>query len=520
MSEPSKTPTADEVAKFWDAQAASVDANADLAQFGTVTQQSVVVQYRDSLERAHLAKLLRLRPDSRVLDLGGGAGRFALWLAPQVAQVTLVDVSAGLLQVAQRRAAQLGIHNLTTVHASAVDFRDPAGTQRYHAVLIMNVAAHLDDAGVSALATTAKLALAPGGQLYLKEPVSTDAEERQDSRSEPGTTYLTRFRPRNYYAKVFGRQLELVYQAPTCAHLLPWFVGSTGGAAQVVGSGGASKLLSAAVPYLVPVDAYLQRAEDALRARPLLSKLLAKVDVLQDLYVFRSHAVADTSSAPVLSVVVIAYNEAECIASVARELRDKLDAAGLPHELVLVDDGSSDATLACMRELAQSDARMQVVPLSPNRGIGGALRAGFDAASAAHITWVPGDGQISPEAVLELYAQRWRAPMLTTVYRTRDDAWYRHLISEGLNRLIQLRTGHKAKSGGNYLFERSLWQKHAPRADDSMMISTAFRHNLKEAQVPIAEIEIDARARVAGHSKVLNPKTILRTVSALLDMKK
>jgi glycosyltransferase involved in cell wall biosynthesis len=221
---------------------------------------------------------------------------------------------------------------------------------------------------------------------------------------------------------------------------------------------------------------------------------------------------------PELSVVVIAYNEEVCIEAVARELRDKLDAAGLAHELVLVDDGSKDATLTHMRRLAASDPRIQVVALSPNRGIGGALRAGFDAARARYVTWVPGDGQISPEAVLKLYGQRGLAPMVTTVYRSRADAWYRHVISQSLNQLIKLRTGQVAKSGGNYLFERSLWAKHAPREDDSMMISTAFRHRLKEAGVPIAEIEIDARARLAGHSKVLNPRTILRTVTALLDL--
>jgi glycosyltransferase involved in cell wall biosynthesis len=233
----------------------------------------------------------------------------------------------------------------------------------------------------------------------------------------------------------------------------------------------------------------------------------------------QSENASRNTGAPELSVVVIAYNEEACIDSVVRELREKLDVASVRHELVLVDDGSGDATPSRMRALAAEDPRIVVVPLCPNRGIGGALRAGFDAAAARYVTWVPGDGQIAPEAVLELYMQRLRAPMLTTVYRTRADAWYRHVISQSLNRLIELRTGRRAKSGGNYLFERALWQAHAPRSDDSMMLSTAFRHNLKDAEVPIVEIEIDARARVAGHSKVLNPRTIFRTVAALLDLR-
>ncbi|MEY4576126.1 MAG: hypothetical protein RL701_829 [Pseudomonadota bacterium] len=221
-----------------------------------------------------------------------------------------------------------------------------------------------------------------------------------------------------------------------------------------------------------------------------------------------------------LSTVVIAFNEAECIAPVVRELLATLERAGMSFELVLVDDGSSDTTLVRMRELAAADKRVHVVALSPNRGIGGALRAGFDAAVGSCITWVPADGQIAPDVVVQLYAARARAPMLTTVYRSRDDAWYRHAISSTLNRLIKLRTGQVAKSGGNYLFERELWERYAPVADDTMLLSTAFRQRLRSACVPIVEVEIAARARVGGHSKVLNPRTVLRTLKALLELRR
>ena len=220
-----------------------------------------------------------------------------------------------------------------------------------------------------------------------------------------------------------------------------------------------------------------------------------------------------------LSTVVIAFNEAECLVPVVEELHTQLTQAGIRFELVLVDDGSQDGTLAGMRALAARHPNVQVVPLSPNRGIGGALRAGFDAASGKFVSWVPADGQIGPEVVARLYAERARAPMLTTVYRSRADAWYRHVISSSLNRLIKWRTGTAARSGGNYLFERTLWQRYAPAADDTMMLSTAFRKRLREESVPILEVEIDARARVAGHSKVLNPRTILRTLRALFELR-
>jgi SAM-dependent methyltransferase len=516
MTEPQDIPPPAQVGAFWDAQARAAEGSA-LAQFGTVTTHGAVVAYRDLLERTHLERLLRLTKNSRVLDLGGGAGRIALWLAPRVAEVTLVDVSRELLHVAERTAQERGIRNLQVVHGSVLEVEpEPAS---YDAVLVMGVCCHLTDNDVERLAGICRRALKSGGRLYLKEPVTTDGELRVDERVEGGVPYRVLFRPREWYRERFGRELGCVYQEPTCAHVLPWFMGGTEAAAQAASAPFATRALTAVAPHLVRIDPWLQRLEDQLRNDPRLASLLAPVPVLQDFYVFETaHATTGpaTASGPAeLSIVVIAYNEEECLAQVTHELRDALDRRGIAYEIVLVDDGSSDGTLAQMRMLEREDVRTKTVPLQPNRGIGGALRAGFDAATGSYVTWIPADGQIGPEVILALYERRKRAPMITTVYRSRDDAWYRHAISGTLNRLIKLRTGQVAKSGGNYLFERSAWLRHAPREDDSMMISTALRNNLRAADETIEELEINARARVAGHSKVLNLRTIGRTLKAL-----
>lgn len=526
------TPSSEQVGAFWDAQARSVGADGDLSQLGTVTRERAAVAHRDRLERAHLEKLLERQPlhrASRVLDLGGGAGRIALWLAPRVAEVTLVDVSRELLGAAERKAAELGVRNLTTACASLLDFDTD---ERFDAILIMAVCAHLSDGQVADVSTRCARLLAPGGRLYLKEPVTTDHAARVDERSDVGVPYRVTFRPREQYPELFAAHFRCTYQRATLAHFIPWFLGGTDGAVAATSGGVAAAAVELASPLLVKVDPLLQALEERVRQVPALAPALAPVPVLQDFYVMEplegrregrgmdERTSLPAGEPPALSVVVIAYNEQECIADVLSELRAALDARGIAHELVLVDDGSSDATLQHMRAFASGDRRARVVPLKPNRGIGGALRAGFDAATGAHVTWIPADGQIGPEVVLELYARRDAAPMTTTVYRTRADAWYRHVISSTLNNLIKLQTGQVAKSGGTYIFERAAWQQHAPRNDDTMMISTAFRHNLREAGRRIDEIEIDARARVAGRSKVLNPKTIARTLSGLLKLKR
>jgi dolichol-phosphate mannosyltransferase len=229
----------------------------------------------------------------------------------------------------------------------------------------------------------------------------------------------------------------------------------------------------------------------------------------------------ESKQPPALSVVMIAYNEEECLESVTAELCAALEAASTvpSFEIVWVDDGSADQTLEIMRRLAAADPRLKV-NTQENKGIGGALRLGFDAATGDFVTWVPADGQISPESVIKLFGHRDDALMTTTVYRHRDDPWYRLAISKTFNLIHYVRTGTVSKSGGNYIFARQAWAEHGPRGEDSMVLSAKFRQNLRDAGHPPAEIFIDARARQAGHSKVLNARAILRTLRSLTQMRR
>lgn len=504
--------------RWWERRASEVTGGDAGVLAGTITDHGAVVKLRDELERAHIARVVPIERTARVLDLGGGAGRIALWLAPQVREVVLVDASDGQLEVARRRAAREGVDNLHCVVATA-DAYEPDGL--FDLIVVSGLLTHLDEPVIETIAARLSDALAPGGRLVLKEPVSTDGREHIDERRDTQGELLYRafFRPRERYAEIFGARLPLLYQRPTLAHPIPFFLGGTNEAASRTDAW-LAPALTRLIPLWTRLDPLLQEIELQVRATPGLSRLLAPVPVLQDLYVFGAPAPEGAPREPELSVVVIAYCEEECLEAVLDELGQHLEGRGVDFELVLVDDGSTDATLSIMERLAASDPRLLVVPLSPNRGIGGALRAGFDAARGGHITWVPADGQIAPETVSELFERREEAAMLTTVYLSRDDGLHRHLISQTLNTLIRVRSGEVAKSGGNYIFSRQAWEEHAPREDDSMMISTAFRKNLRDAGVPIVEVGVHARARVAGRSKVLNARTILRTLAGAIRIRR
>ena len=106
-----------------------------------------------------------------------------------------------------------------------------------------------------------------------------------------------------------------------------------------------------------------------------------------------------------LSVVIPLYNEQQALPPLLEELDAVLGAiAGGPHEIVAVDDGSTDATLATLEAAARKDPRLVIVSLSRNFGHQAAICAGLDHATGDLVVVMDGDGQDPPGAILRLLA--------------------------------------------------------------------------------------------------------------------
>lgn len=113
-------------------------------------------------------------------------------------------------------------------------------------------------------------------------------------------------------------------------------------------------------------------------------------------------------AAPELSVVVPAYNEQEVLGAFHARLAAALGPLGLAWEVVYVNDGSRDATLATMLSLRAADPRAAVVNLSRNFGKEIALTAGLDHARGTEaVVVIDADLQDPPEVIAELVAV-WR----------------------------------------------------------------------------------------------------------------
>jgi glycosyltransferase involved in cell wall biosynthesis len=106
-----------------------------------------------------------------------------------------------------------------------------------------------------------------------------------------------------------------------------------------------------------------------------------------------------------LSVVAPMYNEEATAAAFCERVFAALE--GIPLELVLVDDGSSDGTAKIVDDLAASDPRVRVVRLSRNFGHQTAITAGLDHASGDAVVMIDADLQDPPEVINDLLA-KWR----------------------------------------------------------------------------------------------------------------
>lgn len=106
-----------------------------------------------------------------------------------------------------------------------------------------------------------------------------------------------------------------------------------------------------------------------------------------------------------LSVVIPAYNEEARIGPTIARVREHLAARGGTWELLVVDDGSRDRTIAVALEAAGGDDRVRVLAQPENRGKGAAVRAGMLAASGARVLFSDADLATPIEELAKLEAR-------------------------------------------------------------------------------------------------------------------
>jgi dolichol-phosphate mannosyltransferase len=164
-----------------------------------------------------------------------------------------------------------------------------------------------------------------------------------------------------------------------------------------------------------------------------------------------------------LSVVVPVKNEADNIAPLVGEIRNALDGL-VEYEIVYVDDGSSDATVAEISRLAAETPLLRLVRHTRNCGQSAAIRTGVQAALGVWIATIDGDGQNDPADIpamwrLVRHASAEPPLMIAGHRRLRRDPWSKRWASRIANAIRGRLLGDGTPDAGCGLkvFPRSLF---------------------------------------------------------------
>lgn len=215
-----------------------------------------------------------------------------------------------------------------------------------------------------------------------------------------------------------------------------------------------------------------------------------------------------------ISVVVPLYNEEDNVQLLYEEIKGVLDTMAEQAEIVFVDDGSRDTTLAKLEVIQAGDDHVRVVSLRRNFGQTAAMTAGFDHARGGVIITMDGDLQNDPHDIPQLVGKLNEGYDVVTGWRhDRQDAFLsRRLPSQLANRLISRVTGVGLHDYGCTLkaFRREV-------IDNINLYGEMHRFIPAIASgmgISFTEVKVNHRARRFGTSKY----GISRTIRVVLDL--
>jgi len=215
-----------------------------------------------------------------------------------------------------------------------------------------------------------------------------------------------------------------------------------------------------------------------------------------------------------LSIVIPIYNEKDNIVLLYEELRGVLDLMDSDHEILFVDDGSSDTSLDIIRTIQQNDTSVICVSFRKNFGQTAAMSAGFDFATGDVIVTMDGDLQNDPHDIPHMIRKIEEGYDVVTGWRhDRKDAFMsRKLPSIIANKIISWTTKVSLHDYGCTLkaFRREVIKSIKLYGEMHRFIPAIA----SGMGISFTEIKVNHRPRKYGTSKY----GISRTIRVILDL--
>lgn len=214
-----------------------------------------------------------------------------------------------------------------------------------------------------------------------------------------------------------------------------------------------------------------------------------------------------------LSIFFPAYNDGGTIASLVIRAVQAASRLTPDYEVIVVNDGSRDATAEIVDELARTYPRVRAIHHSRNRGYGAALRTGFDAAAKELIAYTDGDAQYDPSEFELLWNRLTPDVDVVTGYKiSRADPLHRVVIGRVYHHtvkfLFQLRV--RDVDCDFRLMRREIFDR-VRLEHDSGVICLEMMRKIQDAGFRVVEAPVHHYHRTHGTSQFFNVGRVFRT---------
>ncbi len=223
---------------------------------------------------------------------------------------------------------------------------------------------------------------------------------------------------------------------------------------------------------------------------------------------------------PDISVVIMAFNEKGTLSSVVKEIDHALKKTGGPHEIIIIDDGSSDGTGELADGLTKDTVDTRVVHHGANQGLGSVYRTGFNKARGECLTFFPADGQFSADIINKFFTLMGDADIVLGYIPDRKGSIVSRFLSWGERLLFALLFGRLPSFQGIMMIRRNILDGLGlVSSGRGWAIVMELIIRAKKAGYRIISVPIEIRPRISGYSKVSNVRTVLDNLKQAIALR-